>query len=86
MVSKRLYDFKCPRGHVSEHLVYPDVKHVFCPVCGLNADRLIPAVRSALEGISGHFPDATRKWERLHVEGARQARERRLKDEGPDAS
>jgi predicted nucleic acid-binding Zn ribbon protein len=60
----RYFDFQCAKGHVTEHLVESEVTSVDCPHCGNEAMRLISCPRIALDGISGDFPDATRKWER----------------------
>ncbi len=59
----RLFDFRCPCGHLFEDLVKSDVTTSRCG-CGLDAKRVISPVRSNLEGISGDFPDAHAKWAR----------------------
>jgi predicted nucleic acid-binding Zn ribbon protein len=60
----KFFDFQCAKGHVTEHLVESDVTSLECPHCTNEATRLISCPRIVLEGISGSFPDATRKWER----------------------
>jgi putative FmdB family regulatory protein len=81
---RRIYDFKCPQGHTSEHLVHYDVHEAQCPVCGETSHRLISAPNIMLEGWSMAFPTAADKWARKHEEGARIARERKLRN-GEDA-
>ena len=81
-----IYDFECENGHRFEALVHAAVTDTPCRFCATHASRLLPAPRSRLEGITGAFPSAYDKWTRMHEQGAIQARERRLKNEGPDAS
>ena len=61
----RLYDFRCPNGHTSEHLVKPDVKHIRCE-CGAEADRIISPVNFAVDGSDPAWPTAHDKWVREH--------------------
>lgn len=35
-----IYDFRCPEGHVSEHLVPAGVKVVDCPHCDEKAEQV----------------------------------------------
>lgn len=72
--SRRLFEFECGSGHRSEHFVYPDVQETPCPECGNTAKRIISAVRSKLEGITGAFPGAADKWAKMHEEATRQAK------------
>lgn len=65
---KRIYEFKCAEGHISEAYCSFEDKQISCKVCGLPADRIISAPSVALEGVSGHFPGAAMKWERKHTE------------------
>lgn len=60
-ILKRLFDFKCPDGHVFEDLVAQGTTTTRCD-CGLEAKRIISPVRSQLDPISGDFPDATKRW------------------------
>jgi len=38
--------------------------------CGGNAKKVVSAVRSVLDPISGHFPSATDKWAKYHEDMA----------------
>lgn len=69
-----LNDFKCAKGHVSELYRESLCKAVDCPICGLEAVRLIPAVRTYLDPISGDFPGATMKWAKNRQEQIKQER------------
>jgi len=84
-MSRRLFDFKCKRGHTTESLQPVDKKAIACPACEMKAYRMISPVRSKLEGITGAFPTAYDRWAINHEEAARVARKRRLEHEGPDA-
>jgi len=72
-----LYDFKCDKcGEVEELLLHmrhrndhPNHK------CGGSMTRVISPVRSNLEGLSGHFPDAADKWAKRHEKAGRQPSE-----------
>lgn len=71
-----LFDFKCRTcGHVEEVLIDSKEKHIRCEKCTNVADRVISPVRSNLEGITGHFPDAADKWARQHEKAGRQPSE-----------
>jgi len=58
------FDFRCPDGHVSEHLVKSEVRQVRCD-CGAEAHRIITPVRCKLDGF-GDFPGEAIKWARKH--------------------
>lgn len=59
----RVFDFRCPAGHVTEHFVEDNIQEVQCH-CECMAERMISAPRVQLEGITGSFPGAADKWER----------------------
>ena len=61
---KKLFDFKCPDGHITEHLTESDVKELECG-CGLVARRVITPVRSVLPANAG-FPGRDMRWIRDH--------------------
>lgn len=58
----RVFDFKCPGGHVTEHFVDDECRFIECPHCKRTSERLIAAPRSKLEGFTGDFPSAADKW------------------------
>jgi hypothetical protein len=59
----RVFDFRCPAGHVTEHFVEPGVEEVACH-CECRAERQIAAPRAKLDPFTGHFPGAADKWVR----------------------
>lgn len=61
---RKIFDFKCPDGHITEHFVLPD-SDVRCH-CGKKAKRIISPVKCQLDAVSGHFPGATMKWIKEH--------------------
>lgn len=61
---KRIFEFRCVKGHVSEKYVDDSVTVVQCPHCGNDSSRIISAPRISLEGITGDFPGAAMAWEK----------------------
>lgn len=71
-MSRQLYDFRCPEGHVDEYFVDLAVQPtVECNICGKEAKRLISPVRIDLEGLTGDFPGAADKWVKKREEKIR---------------
>ena len=68
----KLYDFKCPKGHIEEHFAKDDEKQRRCS-CGELSRRIISPVRAKLDPLSGHFPTASDKWAKMHERGAKPA-------------
>ena len=66
---RKLFDFKCPEGHITEELVESETA-IQCS-CGLEAKRILSPIRCQLEGLTGHFPDAHAKWAKKHEQAAR---------------
>lgn len=63
---KRIYEFKCSQC-LNLFEEYCEYKHVcICPSCGANADKIISATRSKLEGYTGSFPSAADAWAKRH--------------------
>ena len=63
-MSIRVFDFRCPAGHVNEMFVESDVHSMQCVTCGKIAQRMLAAPRAQLEGITGSFPGAAMAWEK----------------------
>lgn len=80
-MTRRIFEFVCPNNHRNEALVSSLSMWIKCPECDLNASRVISAVRSQLEGITGAFPTAYDAWARKHEEATKVARKR---NEGND--
>lgn len=75
-----LYEYRCPNNHISEYITnlldrkLPKV----CKVCGNEAVYIISAPRVKLEGISGDFPGAYAKWEKVHMEKLKQEKQKKV--------
>lgn len=64
---KRIFEFACSDTHVTDRFVDESVYTVTCE-CGKDAKRIVSAPRINLEGITGAFPGAYDKWERVRAE------------------
>lgn len=72
---KRFYEFQCSEhGVFEEYLEY--TKQTPCPTCGKLADKIISTPRISLEGVTGDFPGAAMKFDRVHRQ--KLAQERKL--------
>jgi hypothetical protein len=63
-----MFEFLCDEGHVSEQLVDDSIRESTCRVCGVNAVRVVSSPNIKLEGITGAFPGAYERWERVRAE------------------
>lgn len=70
----RVFEFLCPDGHLSESFVDSDVRVHPCKECSKDAHRVVSAGTVKLEGISGDFPGAYSRWERVRAEKLKQER------------
>lgn len=70
----RVFEFLCPDGHLSESFVDSDVRVHPCKECSKDAQRVVSAGTVKLEGISGDFPGAYSRWERVRAEKLKQER------------
>jgi hypothetical protein len=69
---KRMYEFMCADGHVTEHLIDDSLRTAPCKECGANAIRILSTPRISLEGITGAFPGASDKWVKNRAEKLKQ--------------
>lgn len=67
----KVYDFKCPKGHITEQFVSDFTEEADCLECGESAWRIISGGNFKLDAISGDFPGATLKWAREHEKAAK---------------
>lgn len=67
---RRVFEFKCEDGHISQQFTYDDVEEINCKECGKQAWRIISPVRSKLDPVKGDFPGATMKWAKEHERAA----------------
>ena len=69
---KRMFEFLCGNGHISDQLVDDAIRTTQCRECGAEAIRQISSPRIALEGITGAFPGAADKWVTKRAEKLKQ--------------
>ena len=69
-----ILEFKCEDGHVNERFVEDDCTNIPCLDCDKIAKRIVSAVRSKLDPISGDFMGATRQWAKNREQKLQQER------------
>lgn len=67
---KKLFDFRCSEGHVTEEYVDAETRTVRCK-CGQEAHRIISPVPFKLNGADASWPTAHSKWIKEHEEAGR---------------
>jgi putative FmdB family regulatory protein len=69
---KRLYDFQCTtcQSQFDKYTEY--CATTSCPSCGNDAQKIISAPTIKLEGITGAFPGAAARWEKMHNQRSKQ--------------
>lgn len=71
-MARRIFEFRCADGHVSEKLIDEHEQTVVCPECSLPANRIISAVRLDWRmGVDADMPTMSDKWARMHREAAK---------------
>ena len=60
---RRMYDFKCSEGHITEGFVDYETTVINCE-CGDVANRIISPVRISLDGTDPTYVGAYDKWAR----------------------
>ena len=72
----RVFDFRCPNDHVTEHFLdhTPKDGDVMECGCGELAVKVPATPRAQLDGCSGDFPGAADKWERDRASHMRKER------------
>lgn len=73
---KRMFEFMCEDGHTFEKLIDDNIRSVKCIYCDTHATRVVSAPRVNLEGITGAFPGAYSRWERVRAEKQQQERKK----------
>lgn len=67
-MAKRMFEFVCDDGHITERLISDDVRESECRECGKPATRIMSKPMVKLEGVTGDFPGAYYSWERKRAE------------------
>ena len=71
---RAIYEYRCEHGHTTERYIDSECTHILCLYCDKIAKRIVSAVRSKLDPISGDFMGATRQWERNRAQKLQQER------------
>jgi len=75
-MTRRMYEFQCEAGHITENLVGYETTVVPCSACGNDAKRIISTPRISLDGADPVYVSAHEKWARNREE-ARKAEQKR---------
>ena len=67
-MTRRMFEFACEDGHISEAFVDEEVREISCKSCGKPSQRIVSAVRMELEPFTGSFPTAYSQWNRKRAE------------------
>ena len=70
-MSKRIFEFRCGEGHITEKYIDSTEHSVVCSVCQSIATRIISAPNIMLEGVTGDFPTAADAWVRKREQKTR---------------
>jgi len=69
-MARRLYDFQCNAGHITEGFVDYETTTISCN-CGNVANRIISPVRISLDGTDPTYVGAYDRWARVREEKAK---------------
>lgn len=75
-MTRRLYEFRCCDGHITERLVGYETTQVECETCAEVANRIISAPRIELDGTDPVYVSAYDKWAKKREEKTRLERKR----------
>jgi hypothetical protein len=70
-MARRLYDFQCEAGHITEGFVDYETTTVSCN-CGNVANRIISPVRISLDGTDPIYVSAYDRWAKRHEDKQKQ--------------
>ena len=71
---RAIFEFRCEDEHTNESYVDSECMSINCTDCDKIARRIVSAVRSKLDPISGDFMGATTKWEKNRTQKLQQER------------
>ena len=69
---KRIFDFLCANGHVTEALLDDALYETQCKQCSEVSIRQISAPQFKLDGCSGDYPSAADRWVKVRAEKLKQ--------------
>jgi len=71
-MTKRMFEFCCEHGHITEAYIDSEVRTIVCEVCDEPAERIVSRPMVKLEGVTGDFPGEYMRWERKRAEKLKQ--------------
>lgn len=75
-MARRMFDFKCDEGHITEKYIGYETITVECDVCSKAANRIVSPVRVSLDGSDPVYVTAHEKWAKRHEDAAKAERKR----------
>ena len=75
-MARRMYEFQCDAGHITENLVDYETTVVPCSSCGNDAKRIISMPRISLDGTDPVYVSAHEKWAKNREEQRKAERKR----------
>lgn len=73
---RRIYEFVCSEGHVTERYINEHVSTTICDNCCNEASKIISTPRICLDGTDPVFVAAADRWAKRHEEASRLAHKR----------
>lgn len=70
-MTRRMYDFKCSEGHITEKYIGYETKTVQCDVCSKEATRIVSPISIHLDGTDPVYVSAHDRWAKAHETGAK---------------
>lgn len=71
-MARRIFEFQCEAGHITEKFIAYETIEVPCSVCSKVATRIISPVRVSLDGTDPVYVSAYDRWARVHEEKQKQ--------------
>lgn len=73
---KRMYEFMCSNGHITESYLDESIRETTCSTCGNDASRIISMPRISLDGTDPVYVSAHERWARNREEATKMANKR----------
>ena len=71
-MTRRIFEFQCKEGHITERFIDYETVNTACNVCSNTATRIISPVRVSLDGTDPVYVSAYDRWARVHEEKRKQ--------------
>lgn len=71
-MTRRIFEFECPDGHIFDKLIEDDITTVTCKYCQQESVRIISAVSLSIRmGVDSSMTTMADKWAKMHVTEAK---------------